>query len=159
MRCDELDPLIEAFADGSREPAGAERAHLESCVACAAALERARAIEAWLVTRETPAPPSTFTAAVMARLGEESWRAERVVDFGFNLAVAAGLLVILMGAAGLAWSLGLLTVTIDVESVWRLVDAGVAERALSQAQTVAVASILLVAALALWWWAEADPTA
>ena len=46
----------------------------------------------------------------MARIGQEKWQTERVVDIGFNLAIAAGVLVILAGGAGLAWSLGFFTI-------------------------------------------------
>ena len=69
--------------------------------------------------REMAVPPATFTAAVMARVGQERWKTERAIDLGFNLAIAAGVLVILAGGAGLAWSLGLLTITIDVEAIWQ----------------------------------------
>ena len=55
----------------------------------------------------------------MARVGQEKWKTERVVDIGFNLAIAAGVLVILAGGAGLAWSLGFFTITIDVDRARR----------------------------------------
>src|SRR5678815_3639039 len=110
--CDDLEPLIEAIADGSHEPGADARQHLASCPACAARLETVRAIENLLIIREAAVPPASFTAAVMARIGQEEWQTERVVDIGFNLAIAAGVLVILAGAAGLAWSLGFLTITI-----------------------------------------------
>ena len=64
-------------------------------------------------------------------------------------------MVILAGAAGLAWSLGLLTVTIDVDAIWRAVGADVTGRVLTQVQTVILAAGLLTSALVLWWWAEA----
>ena len=114
MRCDELEPLIEAIADGTFEPAPEDRAHLSSCAVCAARLAQAQSIEQWLTSRETPQPPASFTASVMARIGQEKWQTERVVDIGFNLAIAAGVLVILAGGAGLAWSLGFFTIDIDV---------------------------------------------
>ena len=77
------------------------------------------------------------------------------VDLGFNLAIAAGVLVILAGAAGLAWSLGLLTITIDVAAILDALDAReTTGRVLSQVQTVAMSALLLTTALGLWWWAE-----
>jgi len=109
MDCNQLDTLIEAMADGTLEPSPAERAHLETCTRCQASLEHAHQIERFLGARNLPAPPEAFTAGVMALISRERWQTERVFDLGFNLAVAAGLLFILIGAAGLAWSLGFLT--------------------------------------------------
>lgn len=156
MTCHELEPLIEAIADGSHQQGAAEAAHLASCAQCAARLDRARSIESLLALRDTPSPSASFTAAVMARVGEERWKTERVVDLGFNLAIAAGVLVILVGGAGLAWSLGLLSITIDVDTVLRaLDDTDVTGRFLSQVQTFVIAAVILTMALGLWWWAEA----
>ena len=154
MRCDDLDALIEAVADGSLELPDADAAHVASCAVCTARLERARAIESWLMTRAVAAPSPTFTAGVMARVGQEQWRTERAIDLGFNLAMAAGVLVILAGAAGLAWSLGFLTFTIDPEAIWQALDTPMTNRVLSQLQTVVMGAVLLTAALVLWWWAE-----
>lgn len=154
MHCQDLDALIEAFADGSLEPTAEQRAHLAGCAACGAGLEQARAIETWLATRDAAPPPPTFTASVMARLGEESWRAERAFDLGFNLAVAAGLLVVLMGAAGVAWSFGVFTITLDVAGLLAALTPERNERAFSDLQTVVLAVVLLTAALGLWSWAE-----
>ena len=153
--CDDLEPVIEAIADGSRELDGAAAAHVAACPVCAARLERARAIESWLSLRETAAPPASFTTTVMAHVGREKWKTERVIDLGFNLAMAAGVAVILAGATGLAWSLGLLTVTIDFDALWQALDTDVTGRVLSQVQTIAMSAVLLTMALALWWWAEA----
>ena len=155
MRCDNLEPLMEAIADGSLEPAGDDAAHLATCATCRPRLERARSIEALLSMREVAVPPATFTAAVLARVGQEQWKTERAIDIGFNLAIAAGVLVILTGGAGLAWSLGFLTITIDIDAIWQALDTDVTGRVLSQVQTVAMAAVLLTSALVLWWWAEA----
>lgn len=154
MRCDDLDALLEAVADGSLELSADDAAHVDSCEVCSARLERARAVEAWLLSREVAAPPPAFTAGVMARIGDEQWRTERVIDLGFNLFMAAGVLVILAGAAGLAWSLGFLSITIDPEAIWQALDTPATSRVLSQAQTVFMAAGLLTVALVLWWWAE-----
>ena len=155
MRCDQLEPLIEGIADGTYQPAPEDRAHLSSCARCSARLEQARGIEQWLATRETPQPPVSFTAAVMARIGQEKWKTERVVDIGFNLAIAAGILVILAGGAGLAWSLGLLTIDIDVALLVDAATSQVEGRVMNHLQTVAIAAVVLTMALGLWWWAEA----
>jgi hypothetical protein len=142
VRCDDLDPLIEGVIDGSFEPSAEDRAHLESCDRCRARLAYARSIEQWLSAREVPEPSPSFAAGVMARVGDARWQVERAIDIGFNLFVAAGVLLILMGGAGLAWSMG-------------LIDDQVAGRLMNQVQTVAVAAVLLTMALVLWWWAEA----
>jgi hypothetical protein len=92
----------------------------------------------------------------MARVGRDRWQAERVIDLGFNLALAAGVMFILAGGAGLAWSLGFLTITIDVDAILQAVGNQLADRVVSQAQTVVMAAALLTMALGLWWWAEVD---
>ena len=155
MRCDDLEPLIEPIADGSHEPAPEDRAHLASCAVCSARVEQARRIEQWLATREVAQPPATFTSSVMARIVQEKWRAERVVDIGFNLAVAAGVLVIVMAAAGLAWSLGFFTITVDVAALVNAAFSRVEGRVISEVQTVLISAVVLTMALVLWWWAEA----
>jgi hypothetical protein len=155
-RCDDLEPLIEAMADDSLEASPEDRAHMESCDVCGGRLGRARAIHALLATREMPLPPASFTTSVMARIRSERWEGEEVVDLGFNLAIAAGILLILGGAAGLAWSAGLLTFGVDVHSVLTSVANQWVDRVLQQLQTVVMASVLLTMALGLWWWAEGD---
>jgi hypothetical protein len=154
VRCDGLEALIEAIADGTVEPSADDRAHLSSCAVCSARLAEARRIEQWLAARELPQPKPSFTAAVMARIGQEQWQTERVVDIGFNLAIAAGVLVILMGGAGLALSLGFFTVRIDTEVLWRAAASQIEGRVISEVQTVVIAAVMLTIALALWWWAE-----
>ena len=155
MRCDALEPLIEAIADGSIEPSAEDRAHLSSCAVCMARIDSARRIEQWLAGREMLQPPTTFTAAVMARIGQERWRTERAVDIGFNLAITAAVLLILVGAAGAAWSLGLFTITVDTDAVLRAVLSEVEGRVINQVQSVLIAAVVLTMALVLWWWAEA----
>jgi hypothetical protein len=154
VRCDHLEPLIESIADGSYQPGVEDAQHLASCALCSNRLARARSIESLLAMRDVAAPGSSFTGAVMARVGQERWKTERVVDLGFNLAIAAGILVILAAGGGLAWSLGLVSVAIDLDAIWQVVGADVAGRVLSQVQTVAMAAVLLTMTLVLWWWAE-----
>ena len=155
MRCDALEPLIEAIADGTLEPSADDRAHLASCAVCRVRLENAQRIEQWLSSREMPQPPASFTAAVMARIGEEKWRTERAVDIGFNLAIAAAVLMILAGATGAAWSLGFFTISIDLDALMRAALSQVEGRVINQVQSVIVAAVVLTMALVLWWWAEA----
>ena len=156
MTCDEFEPLIEAIADGTMELSPEQRAHLASCERCAARLEQARAIEQLLTVREVATPSPTFTQRVMANVGREKWQTERAIDLGFNLAMAAGVFVIIAGAVGAAWSLGLFSITIDVDAIAEILGAAdVPGRILGQVQTIAMAALLLTMALVLWWWAEA----
>lgn len=156
MPCQHLDPLIEGLADGSAELDDAGRAHLAACLVCQSRVEQARDIERFLVSRDLPAPAAGFTAGVMALVQHDRWQTERVFDLGFNLAMAAGVLVILAGIGGFAWSLGYLTVTIDLDAVIGATRTDLFGRVLSQVQTVAMAAVLLTMTLALWWWTEAD---
>jgi hypothetical protein len=91
----------------------------------------------------------------MARTGDARWRTERAFDIGFNLAVAAGLLVILAGVGGVAWSLGYVAIDSGTIALLQAASAQVEGRIVSQLQTVSVAAGLLTMALVLWWWAEA----
>jgi len=155
VRCNDLEPLIEAIADDSLPLAAEDAAHVATCATCTARIERARSIENLLSLAEVAQPQAAFTQAVMARVVQDRWRAERAIDLGFNLAIAAGVLVIVAAGAGLAWSLGLLSITIDLDAIVRSLDAGATGRLLSQVQTVAMSAVLLTMALVLWWWAEA----
>lgn len=155
MRCDGLETLIEAIADGTLELSADDRAHLASCTICSRRLDHARQIEQWLSSRQTPQPPASFTVAVMARIGEEKWRAERAVDIGFNLAIAAAVLLIAAGAAGAAWSLGFFTISVGADALIRAALSQVEGRVINQVQSVLVAGVVLTMALVLWWWAEA----
>ena len=154
--CDEFEPRIEAIADGTIELSPEQRAHLASCDRCTARLEQARAIEQLLTVRDVATPSPAFTQQVMAYVGREKWQAERAIDLGFNLAMAVGVFVIFAGAVGAAWSLGLFSITIDVDAIAEILGAAdVPGRFLSQVQTIAMAALLLTMALVLWWWAEA----
>lgn len=155
MRCHNLEPLIEAIADGSHDPPPEDRAHLSACAICSARFEQARRIEQWLAARDVPQPPASFTAAVMARIGQQQWQAERAIDIGFNLAIAAGVMVIVMAGVGLAWSLGFFTIRVDVAALADAVFSRVEGRVISEVQTVVISAALLTVALAFWWWAEA----
>ena len=154
--CEHLDSLMEGLADGSVEPSAVERAHLDGCARCQARLDQARELDRFLMAREVFVPPATFTTGVMALVGRDRWRTERVVDLGFNLAMAAGVLIILAGIGGLAWSLGFLTITIDFAALASVAQSELAGPVRSQVQTIAMAAAVLSMALGLWWWAEAD---
>jgi len=157
MRCTDIDRLIEGLAEDDVAPSPDVQTHLAACPLCQGRLARARAVQSWLMVREVPAPPPSFTADVMALVRQERWQAERAIDIGFNLAVAAGVVLILGGAVGLAWSAGLLTLGVDLRALVAEVTAAWTARLLSQVQTIVMAAVLLTMALGAWWWAEADP--
>jgi anti-sigma factor RsiW len=153
--CDELDDLIEAIAEGQR-PSGDQDAHLASCARCQARMRLAVALDRMLAAREAAEPPSGFTGRVMARVAQEQWRAERIVDAGFNLAVAAGLAAIAVGLMGLAWGLGWLGLERPTLQAVESALAPWINRTMAEAQTVALAALLLTSALGLWWWVEGE---
>jgi hypothetical protein len=155
VRCEEVDDLIEALADGEPLPPDAA-AHAGECATCQARLELARAVDRLLLAREVPAPPQAFTVHVMRLVQQERWRVEQFVDVGFNVAIAAGLIVVLGGAAGLLWSLGWFSVDAAAIAAAVTTFAPWTAELASQAQTLIVALVLLSAALALWWWVEGE---
>ncbi|MCC7181771.1 MAG: hypothetical protein IT177_25555 [Acidobacteria bacterium] len=155
MRCDDLDDVIEALAEG--DTLSAEyHAHVAGCSRCQARLAMARAVDRLLATREAPVPPAAFTFRVMERVGRAEWRAEQLVDVGFNVAVAAGIALVVAGVVGLAWSLGWLTVERPtLEAVGAAIEPWVSST-LARGPTVVLAALLLTSALGLWWWVEGE---
>lgn len=153
MRCADFDELVEAVVAGETVPDEAS-AHLAGCPSCQARVEQARAVERLLRSREVPEPSARFTIEVLRRVRRERWRAEQFVDAGFNLAIAVGAVVVLGGTAGLLWSLGWLSIDIAALGVASATLAPWTTGLLSDAQTLALAAVLLSSALALWWWVE-----
>ena len=62
MRCDDLEPLIEAIADDSLQLSADDAAHVATCAICAGRIERARSIESLLSMREIAQPQAAFHA-------------------------------------------------------------------------------------------------
>jgi anti-sigma factor RsiW len=155
VHCDDLDAIIEALAEG-QAPAGDHDAHLATCARCQSRVALAQTLDRLLATRETPEPPASFTYRVMERVGREEWRAEQWMDAGFNVAVAAGVALVVAGAAGLAWSLGWLTVDRPtLQAVSTAIEPWISST-LSKGPTVLLAAVLLTSALGLWWWVEGE---
>jgi anti-sigma factor RsiW len=157
MTCRDVHDLIEPVAAGDM-PAGDEfRAHVETCVACAAALASARAIEAALAARPAALAPARFEALVAARLRHDRWRAEQQVDRAFNVAVALGVLAILGGTLAL-FNIG--SVTSAIASAAGTLAAAASQPVSSAAdQTPSLWSYMLGCALLgtsllVWRWAE-----
>jgi hypothetical protein len=154
MVCRDLLELIEPIAAGDLRPDDEMRAHLESCVSCAAALAAARRLESALQEMECPPAPAAFTAMVLRRIRNDSWQAEQRVDRLFNLAIVAA--VGLMAAAVVAM-LNVETVLALSGSALVLLKEGVrmsVRDAAPQMATYIAAAGLLASALGMWWWAE-----
>jgi hypothetical protein len=153
MRCEDLDLSIEELAvaaDADRDTT----LHVESCALCQARLRLAHAIERSLESRERPDAPPRFTTSVMARVRRERWRAEQIVDTGFNIAVGFGVLFVLGGLAALAWSLEWYSVSPAVLQVARDLSSQWIVRVQEQLAMMAIAAAILSSALVLWRWVE-----
>ena len=155
MRCEHADPFIEAIAIGETVP-DAVAAHVASCAGCAARLTMARHVETALATRVVAAPPETFTTAVIMRLRRDRWRAEQVVDFGFNVAVGIGVLIIAAGLAGVAWRAGVMQIGGEMSTILLAAIRAAATRAVADARLIVLVALLFTTAIGLWWWAEED---
>ena len=155
IRCEQAEPFIEAAAVGETVP-DAIAAHVASCAGCAARLALAERIESALVSRAVAVPPESFTTAVVARMRRDRWRAEQVIDFGFNLAIGIGVLIVAAGVVGLAWRSGVMQIGLEMSSVLLPAVRTAAARALADARLIMLVTLLLTTAIGLWWWAEED---
>ncbi|MGH9176679.1 MAG: hypothetical protein ACRD1H_20080 [Vicinamibacterales bacterium] len=157
MSCHDANPFLEAVVGGESVPE-AVRAHVEGCPHCAARLRLAERIERTLATRPVTAPPATFTTAVVARVRRQRWRAEQMLDWGFNIFVAVGVAFIVLGVAGVVWASGLVVVSRDVFAVIGAATEMALTGVARQAQTFLMAAVLLTLTLGVWWWVEGDVT-
>jgi anti-sigma factor RsiW len=155
MRCDGVQPFLEGIASGDA-PDEAVAGHLASCSSCTGRVARAQAIDHALQARAAPVPPARFTADVMARIRRERWRAEQMLDAGFNVAVLAGALLVVAGLAGLFWLSGLVAVGRDLASLSTAASSVLAKRLAGDFQLVMLAVVFLTTSLAVWWWAEGE---
>ena len=112
------------------------------------------AIERWMRERAAPRAPEGFTAGVMARVRQERWRAERYWDLGFNIALAAGVVLVFAGLLGLAYASGLAVVGRDAVLLFGEAITTVAGQVEPLLPTYVGAFALTATALGLWWWAE-----
>ncbi|MGE0816524.1 MAG: hypothetical protein AB7O28_20795 [Vicinamibacterales bacterium] len=151
--CRRLDDLADEVAGGAVLPPGLA-AHAEACAGCRARLDLAGRIERALATWPVASPPPHFAAAVAAAAHREEWRRELVVDWGFNVAIAASLLVILAGVGGLVWTLGAAADVSTAADATAAVVGGLLERVRSQAAVVGTATVLLTGTVGAWWWVE-----
>lgn len=153
LTCAALADAFEAIAGG--ESATAEqRAHLDTCDSCRARLALAVRLERVLTEWPVTAPAPAFTRRVAEAARREVWRREQVVDWGFNVAIAAGLCAVLGGLASLAWLLG--SAAGPGASVTLLADTmgSLLMQVRSQAMVMGTATLLLSTTLGAWLWAE-----
>ncbi|MEZ5293838.1 MAG: hypothetical protein R2745_22330 [Vicinamibacterales bacterium] len=151
--CRRVDDLADEVAGGTALPSDLAE-HAGTCAACRARLDLARRIERVLVDWPVAAPPPHFAAAVAAAAHREEWRREVVVDWGFNVAIAASLLVILAGVGALVWTFGGAADVTTAAEATSVVVSGLLERARGQAAVVGTATVLLAGTVGAWWWVE-----
>ena len=119
MSCSDVLDLIEPIAAGDLGADEAVRAHLQSCVTCAAALASAQRLESALKGMEIPPAPATFSATVLQRIRRDRWQSEQNVDRLFNLAIVAAVLLMIGGVAAM--------LNVDARTGDQRFGAGVAE--------------------------------
>ncbi len=81
MRCDEADPLIDAYAEGALDgaPLAPFAAHIETCAGCRAAVDASRRLSAALAAMPVAVPSAAADARTLAAVAEEiAWTRRRV---------------------------------------------------------------------------------
>jgi len=154
MSCSDVLDLIEPIAAGELRADEAVRAHLESCVTCAAALAAAQRLESALKGMEIPPAPAAFTGMVLQRIRRDRWQSEQNVDRLFNLAIVAAVLLMAGGIAAMLNIGGLVTITGSALSLLRDSMREGVHQAVPTVATYVAAAGLLASALGMWWWAE-----
>jgi hypothetical protein len=158
MFCDQVVELLEPIAAGDVEPDEGVTRHLASCVHCTEALAAARRIDQLLRTRRVPAPPAQFTSRTLALIRRDRWRREQVFDAGFNVSIAAVILGVVLAVWMIVDLSGLSAISRDVVNLFGAEVMTVARQLAPSVSLYASATALIATALALWWWAERDPT-
>jgi anti-sigma factor RsiW len=156
MTCDDVQNAIELIAAGEMTPDTQMTSHLATCRSCASALETAQRIDGLLRQRPVPAPPAQFTARTMASIRRARWRNEQMIDWGFNAALALFALTIVAGIWVVFSRSGF---TFAGNDALQLFGAGMrtfVQRVSPSLPVYALATVLLLTALGIWWWAERD---
>jgi len=157
LDCRALADAIEPLAAG--EPATRDQqAHLDGCDSCRARLALAVRLDRVLTEWPLPASAPALAARVTAAARQESWRREQIVDWSFNVAIAAGLAAVVVGLASVAWLLG--SAAGEATSAEVVADAALTLLARVRAQfaVMSTAMLLLATTLGAWWWAEGRVT-
>jgi len=156
MYCDEALDAVEAVAAGDLAPDGRLADHFATCPNCSGALKQARAVEQMLRERPVPSPPPQFTARAMTRVRRARWRSDQVLDIGFNVAIAAVVVAIVIGVWIVMRRSGLGVVGVDAADMVARGLVVLAQRVGPSLPLYGAATALLATALGLWWWAERD---
>jgi predicted anti-sigma-YlaC factor YlaD len=154
MRCEEVQDLVEALAEGDVGPSAEVDAHLRTCVHCSASLSRARQIDRRLQALPVPVPPPTFTAAVVRRTRSIRWESEQRFDWWFNTAMAIALTIIGVGVWGVMHVTGLTAVTVGTADFLGRSLPALYDRVKPELGLYLTASALVIGALGVWWWLE-----
>ena len=151
--CAALAEAIEPMAAGTPATA-AQHAHLAECASCRARLALAVRLERVLAEWPSPAPAPGLASRVLEATRREAWHREQVVDWSFNIAIAAGLVAVLVGLASLVWLLGAAAGPVTSTQVVTDAAATFLARVRGQVMVLATAALLLTTTLGAWWWAE-----
>lgn len=152
-RCDDVDAVVDEVVAGAPWPDDLAT-HVEACPICQGRVALARRIEHVLSTWPSPVPPPGFAARVAAVARRDAWAQEVVIDWGFNLAVAGCVALILGGAVAGVWMISAAAPMAESTRVATDILAAAVERARGQATIGVTAMALLLTALGGWWWAE-----
>jgi predicted anti-sigma-YlaC factor YlaD len=156
MFCDEVLEAVEPIAAGELAPSPRIAEHLASCRGCAGALDSARRLDALLRARAAPVPPAHFSSRVMSGLRRARWRTEQMLDWGFNLALVAAAVVVVISLWAVMRRSGLTTVSSDAIELLGPGMVLFARRITPSLPLYLGATALLGTALGVWWWAERD---
>jgi anti-sigma factor RsiW len=156
--CDEALDAVEAIASNDLAPDGRVAAHLSTCPNCAAALVSARALEQLLQRRPAPAAPAQFTSRTLARVRRARWRSDQFLDVGFNLAIGAVVLALLIGIWVVVDRSGVTAVSNQAVDFFGNRLVALARRVAPSLPLYLGATGVLASVLGIWWWAERDAT-
>ena len=151
--CAALRDAIEPLAAGDAATPD-QHAHLAECASCQARVALALRLERVLAEWPVPVPGPALAQRVLATTRQEAWQREQVVDWGFNVAIATGLVAIVAGVVAIVWLLGSAAGPAATTQVVTGVTTALLERMQGQAAVLATATLLLTATLVAWWWAE-----
>jgi anti-sigma factor RsiW len=154
MTCKDTLELVEEIAADEIVATPEVRAHLETCPRCASALATARRIEVGLAARPAPPAPARFTSLVQSKIRRERWRTEQNIDRLFNLAMVAGVLIVVGAVLALTNVGAVMEAATRGGEALRFAVRQFAQRAAPVLGTYVAAASLLASALGMWWWAE-----
>lgn len=155
MTCHEAQDLIEAIATGDAAPPAAFTAHVESCRDCAGALETARALERALAAQPQPAAPRDFTRGVVATIRRRRWEYDEQVDRVFNVAIVAGVALVVVAIVGLLNASALAQMLMAAgEALAELPRESPRWEDVGTARVAGIGMTVVLTAAAVWWWAE-----